>query len=339
MTEIALLDDYQRVALTMADWSAVRARAAVTAFDRPLGTADEAVRVLERFDIVCHMRERMPFPRALIERLPRLKFIGVTGPGHRTLDLAAATERGIIVSHTSNRGQGGHATPELTIGLMLALTRHIALEDRRMRQGLWQGTVGGVLHGKTLGLVGLGRVGGRVAQLAQAFGMEVIAWSANLAPERAAGLGVAAVAKDELFRRSDIVSVHLVLSERTRGIVGAREIGLLKPTAYLVNTSRGPIVDEAALVAALGAHAIAGAALDVYDNEPLPPGHPLTAFDTVVLTPHLGYVSREGYRTYYEDTVENILAYLDGAPIRVLNSQVLSQDYSGNRSTASPDRG
>jgi phosphoglycerate dehydrogenase-like enzyme len=322
MTKIALLDDYQRVAFAMADWSALRARAEITAFDRHLAP-DEAAAALAPFDIVCHVRERMAFPGTLIAALPNLKFIAVTGPGHRTLDLAAATARGIVVSNTVGRSDGAHATPELTLGLMLALTRRIALEDRRMRQGLWQGTLGTVLYGKTLGIVGLGRVGGRVAALARAFGMKVIAWSENLTEERAASAGATLVTKDALFRSSDIVSVHLVLSGRSRGTVGASELALMKPTAYLVNTARGPIVDEAALIDALGRGAIAGAALDVYDREPLAPDHPLRALDTVVLTPHLGYVSEEGYRAYYAETVENIQAFLDGAPIRVLNPEAL----------------
>lgn len=322
MIRIALLDDYQHVAFAMADWSAVRARAEIEAFDRNL-SPDEAASVLAPFEIVCHVRERMPFPRALIDALPKLKLICVTGPGHRTLDLAAATARGIVVSNTVGRSDGAHATPELALGLMLAATRHIALEDRRMRQGLWQGTVGTVLHGKTLGIVGLGRVGGRVATLARAFGMRIIAWSENLTDARAAECGAVRVAKDELFRMSDIVSIHLVLSERTRGIVGAREIALMKRTAFLVNTARGPIVDEAALIDALQRNAIAGAALDVYGDEPLPPDHRLRALDNAVLTPHLGYVSQEGYRAYYAETVENILAFLDGKPVQILNPEML----------------
>jgi D-3-phosphoglycerate dehydrogenase len=324
MTRIALLDDYQRVALTMADWSAVRARAEIESFDRNLAPA-EAAQVLVPFDIVCHVRERMAFPGDLIRALPKLRMIGVTGPGHRTLDLAAATQRGIVVCNTIGHGSGAHATPELAIGLMLALVRHIAAEDRRMRQGLWQGTVGTVLHGKTLGLVGLGRVGGRVAQLARAFGMNLIAWSQNLTEARAAELGARRVEKNELFRTADLVSIHLVLSGRTRGLVGAHELGLMKPSAFLVNTARGPIVDEAALLDTLRRRAIAGAALDVYSDEPLPPDHPLRGLDNTVLTPHLGYVSEEGYRTYYGETVENILAFLDGKPVRVLNPEALGR--------------
>jgi len=325
MTKIALLDDYQHVALTMADWAQVRARAEIEVFDRPLAPGGEAARILAPFDIVCHVRERMAFPRALFEALPNLKLIAITGPHHRTLDLAAASERGIVVSNTTSRSDGAHATPELAIGLMLALTRSIALEDRRMRQGLWQGTLGPVLHGKTLGVVGVGRVGGRVATLARAFGMTVIAWSPNLTAERAAEAGASFVTKDELFAASDIVSIHLVLGERSRSIVGARELALMKKGAYLVNTARGPIVDEAALLAALQTKAIAGAALDVYDREPLPAGHPLRALDNVVLTPHLGYVSVESYRVYYGDTVENIAAFLDGKPIRVVNPEALKR--------------
>jgi D-3-phosphoglycerate dehydrogenase len=271
----------------------------------------------------------MAFPRTVIEALPHLRFIAVTGPAHRALDLAAATERGIVVSHTTGRGGGASATPELALGLMLAVTRRIAFEDRRMRQGLWQGTVGTVLHGKTLGLVGLGRVGSRVAALGAAFGMTVIAWSQNLTDERAAACGARRVEKDALFREADIVSLHLVLSERSRGIVGAREIALMRPTSYLVNTARGPILDQSALIDALRRGAIAGAALDVYDQEPLPPDHPLRTLDTVVLTPHLGYVSVEGYRGLYGETVENVLAFLDGAPIRVLNPEALGRRTIG----------
>ena len=322
MTRIAILDDYQRVAFDMADWSAVRARAEVTQFDRNIAP-DEAARVLVPFDIVCHLRERMEFPGELIATLPNLRMIAVTGPAHRTLDLDVATRRGIVVCNTTGRGGGAHATPELAMGLMLALTRHIAFEDRRMRQGLWQGTVGTVLHGKTLGLVGLGRVGGRVAQFARAFGMNLVAWSQNLTDARAAECGARRVAKDELFTEGDIVSIHLVLSERTRGIVGARELALMKQGAYLVNTARGPIVDEAALVEALRRRAIAGAALDVYAHEPLPADHALRKLDNVLLTPHLGYVSQEGYRTYYGETVENVLAFLDGEPVRVINPEAL----------------
>lgn len=324
MTRIALLDDYQQVALAMADWSRLRANCDIIAFDRHLPLS-EASTVLVPFDIVCHVRERMAFPRDLIEQLPNLKLIAITGPAHRTLDLDAATERGIVVSRTSSRGEGASSTPELALGLMLALVRHIALEDRRMRQGLWQGTIGTVLRGKTLGIVGLGRVGARVATLARAFGMNIVAWSENLTDERAAAACATRVAKDQLFATSDVVSIHLVLSARTHGIVGAREIAMMKPTAYLVNTARGPILDEAALIAALQAEVIAGAALDVYDREPLPPDHPLRALDTVVLTPHLGYVTQESYRTYYGDTVENIEAFLAGAPIRVLNPAALER--------------
>ncbi|MGH7087880.1 MAG: NAD(P)-dependent oxidoreductase, partial [Stellaceae bacterium] len=259
--KIALLDDYQRVALRMGPWDRLAGHEIVV-FDRHIA-AEEAAAALAPFDIVCHVRERMPFPRSLIERLPNLKLICITGPAHRTLDLKAARERGIVVSRTSNRGAGGHGTPELAIGLMLSLARHIAHEDQRMRQGLWQGTVGTVLYGKTLGLVGLGRVGGRVAELGRAFGMSVLAWSRNLTDERAKSLGVRRVAKDALFRESDIVSIHLVLGDRSRGLVGARELALMKESAFLVNTARGPIVDEAALIDALERRAIAGAALDV----------------------------------------------------------------------------
>jgi phosphoglycerate dehydrogenase-like enzyme len=317
--KIAILDDYQNFALRFADWSKVKERAEITVFDRHLKVPDEAARELQPFDAVVLLRERMAMPAELINRLPNLKFIAATGPHNRTIDYAAVNARGIPVSCTRAEGPGHQGTPELTFGLMLACMRHIPHEDRRMREGHWQSTVGQTLYGRRLGLLGLGRLGRRVAEIGKAFGMEVVAWSPNLTPEKAAEGGAKRVEKDELFRTSDVVSIHVVLGERSRGLVGARELGLMKPTAWLINTARGPIVDEAALLQALREKRIAGAGLDVYDEEPLPPDHPIRKLDNVVLTPHLGYVTEEVLKVFYADTVENILAWWDGKPLRLLN--------------------
>jgi phosphoglycerate dehydrogenase-like enzyme len=317
MIRIAILDDYQRVALTMADWSGLPPECEPVVFDRNLATEDEAARALADFDVVCLLRERMPMPRTLIERLPALKLIVVTGAHNRTLDLAAAKERGITVSHTGG-GDSQYATPELAWGLILSLMRHIPQEHQRMREGGWQETVGTALHGLTLSILGLGRLGSRMASIGRAFGMEVLAWSQNLTAERAEAAGATLVAKDELFARADVLTIHLVLGERSRGLVGAAELGRMKPGAVLVNTSRGPIVDEAALIAALERADIRGAGLDVYDREPLPADHPLRRLGNVVLTPHLGYVTEGTYRMFYADTVEAIAAWRAGTPVRTL---------------------
>lgn len=319
MIEIAVLDDYQRVALSMADWSRLGPDCAVSVFDRNLASVDAAAEALAGFDVICLLRERMPVPAGLIARLPKLKLIVVTGAHNRTLDLAAAEARGITVTHTHG-GDSYYATTELALGLMIACARHLAFEDRGMRQGLWQRTVGMTLHGRTLGLVGLGRMGKRMAELGRALGMRVLAWSPNLTPERAEAGGAAHVDKATLLREADVVSIHLVLGERTRGLVGTAEFALMKPTAILVNTSRGPIVDEAALIAALRERRIAGAGLDVYDIEPLPAEHPLRRLDTVVLSPHLGFVTEGTYRAFYEDMVECIAAWRAGAPVRLLRA-------------------
>ena len=321
---IAILDDYLRVALRMADWSALQRRCEIEVFDRPLAVPEEAARALASFDILCTLRERMAVPRALIERLPKLKFLAITGLVHRTLDLAAATERGILVSHTEVRGSMGRSTSELAWGLILALARYIPQETQHMRTGGWQSTVGHSLYGKTLGILGPGKLGANTALVGRAFGMDVIAWSQNFTDARAAEIGVRRVDKDTLFRESDVLSIHLVLGERTRGIVSARELGLMKRTAFLVNTARGPIVDETALIAALRARAITGAALDVYDREPLSDDHPLRRLDNVLLTPHLGYCTEESYRAFYGDSIENIAAYLDGKPVRLANPEALA---------------
>ncbi|WP_437638163.1 D-2-hydroxyacid dehydrogenase family protein [Sorangium sp. So ce854] len=313
---LAILDDYQGVALRMADWQSLHPAAEVEAFGDHLDDLDALAERLRPFDGVVLMRERTPFPRALLERLPRLRLLVTAGMRNASIDIAAATERGVQVAGTDMLP---YPTAELTWGLILALFRQIPREDRAAREGRWQTTLGLCLKGKTLGLVGLGRLGGQVARVGSAFGMEVIAWSQNLTAERAAEVGARLTTKDELFGSADVVSIHLVLSPRTRGLVGAAELARMKPTAFLVNTSRGPLVDEEALVAALRGRRIAGAGLDVFEPEPLPASHPLLALDNTVITPHLGYVTEEGYRLLYGQAVEDIRAFLDGKALRPLN--------------------
>lgn len=308
---IALLDDYQRLAKRLVDWSAVEARASVTVFDRHLDE-EAAVHALRDFDAVCHLRERMAMPRSLIARLPNLRFIGITGHEHRTLDLAAATERGITVACALSSAGGPSATVELAWGLIISLSRHIPQAAAAMKQGGWQRHCGNSLYGKTLGLIGLGRLGRAMVPIARAFGMTVVAWSPNLRPEDAAAAGAVWAGRDELLARSDFVSLHLVLSERSRHTLGAAELALMKPTAYLVNTARAGLVDSAALLQVLTTPRIAGAALDVFDQEPLADGHPLRSLDNVILTPHLGYTVEETLRSFYQGTVANLLAFMDG---------------------------
>jgi len=325
--KVAILDDYHNVALGLADWSRLRPACAIEVFDQPLAVPEEAARVLEPYDVICTLRERMPVTAELIARLPRLKHIVVTGKRYDTIDAAAAAQRGILVSTCPpGRLAGAGGVVELVWGLILGAARNIALEDRMMRQGGWQNTLGTTLGGKTLGIVGLGNLGSRVARIGQAFGMSVIAWSDRLTAERAAGHGVTRVEKDELFARSDVVSLHMVLSERTRGLVGARELALMKPTAILVNTARGALIDEDALVAVLRAKRIACAALDVYATEPLPLDHPLRQLDGTLLTPHLGYYTETTLRDYYRGAVKNIAAWLGGNPIRLVPESVAASD-------------
>ena len=306
--KIAVLDDYQGVALKMADWSAVTARAHVDVFSDHLADADAVVERLLPYDIVCVMRERTPLRAELIERLPNLKLIASTGPRNASIDLQAAAARGIAVVHT---GYFGSPTVELTWALILASARHIVAEAAAVRRGGWQHSIGDDLSGKTLGVIGLGHIGSQVAKIGLAFGMRVLAWSQNLTAEKCAAAGAALLSKEELLRQADIVSVHLVLSERTRGLIGAGELALMKRSARLVNTSRGPIVVEAALIAALKAGQIAGAAIDVFDVEPLPAEHPYRNLGNLLATPHIGYVSHGLYQRFYRDTVSNIIAWLD----------------------------
>ncbi len=305
--KIAVLDDYQGIALAMADWSPLDSRAEVTVFRDHLGDADALVARLAAFDAVCVMRERTPLGREVIERLPRLRLIASTGGANASIDLEAARERGITVAHT---GYTSHGAIELTWALILAAIRHIPAEVESFRAGGWQVAVGGDLSRRTLGIVGLGRIGSAAARIAGAFGMDVIAWSPNLTHEKAQAAGARFVTKDEVFRQADIVTVHLVLGKRSRGIVGAAELGAMKPAAWLVNTSRGPLVDEEALIDVLQHRRIAGAALDVFAIEPLPADHPFRTLPNVIATAHVGFVTQETYEIFYRDTVKNILAWL-----------------------------
>ena len=315
MPTVTILDDYQGVALTSADWSAVQAHYDVEVISSHIADEDELVRRLAASEIVVAMRERSPFPAALFDRLPALRLLVTTGAKNAAIDLAAAKAHGVTVCGTGNTG---NAVPEITLGMIIALARNFVAEDAAVRAGGWQHTIGTGLAGSTLGVVGLGRLGIPVAQLAGAFGMSVIAWSPNLTAERAAEHGVRAVDKATLFAEADFVSVHMPLSERSRGLIGADDLARMKPTAYLVNTSRGPIVDEAALIDVLRERRIAGAGVDVYDTEPLPGDHPLRTLPNTLLLPHVGYVTWDVYRLWFTQVVEDVLAWADGAPVRVL---------------------
>src|SRR6202163_1203731 len=306
--KIAVLDDYQNAALESADWSVIRDRADITVFQDHLDDTDAVIERLLPFDIVCVMRERTPLPRNVVERLPNLKLIASTGPVNASIDVVAAAERGIVVSHTGYRSD---PAIDLTLALILASARNIVAESNSMRSGGWQRTVGTDLRGKTLGVLGLGRVGSEVARIGRAFGMDLIAWSQNMTPEAAQAAGAVLVSKDELFEQADILTIHLVLSGRTRSLVGAAELARMKPTARLINPLRGALVDEQALIGALRNKQIAGAAIDVFDIEPLPASHPFRTLDNVLATPHIGYVAQGLYRTFYEDSVSNIRKWLD----------------------------
>jgi len=324
---IAVLDDDQDVALSCADWGSLPGQPEITVFSEHITRHEALATALRPFDVIVAMRERTPFGAGLLSLLPDLRLLVTTGMANASIDLAAARDRGVAVCGT---GGSMTATPELTWGLILALVRRIPAEDQRMRsaggaggaamgtRGGWQQTVGTGLHGKRLGIAGLGRIGQKVAEYGRAFGMQVSAWSQNLDPEHARQAGAEPVSKEQLFSRSDVVTVHYKLSERSTGLVGAAELALMKPAAYLVNTSRGPLVDGAALLAALRGGKIAGAALDVYDTEPLPLGDALRRAPNTVLTPHLGYVTEEGFRAHYGQMVEGIDAWFMGEPLRRL---------------------
>lgn len=325
---IAILDDYQDVALSCADWDSLPGQPEITVFNEHIVRHEALASALRPFDVIVAMRERTPFGAGLLSLLPDLRLLVTTGMANASIDLAAARERGVTVCGTGGSAAG---TAELTWGLILALVRHIPEEDQRMRstagpggaavstRGGWQQTLGTGLRGKRLGIAGLGRMGRQVAEYGRAFGMQVSAWSQNLDPEHARQAGAEPVSKEQLFSRSDVVTVHYKLSERSIGLVGAAELALMKPSAYLVNTSRGPLVDSAALLEALRGGKIAGAALDVYDTEPLPLGDALRRAPNTVLTPHLGYVTDDTYQVFYGEAVEDIAAFAKGIPIRVLN--------------------
>lgn len=315
--KLAILDDYQRLALKSADWSTLKGMQ-VKVFDAPFASLEDAARKLKSFDVLCLMRERMPFPRKLVEKLPNLKFVSLTGRRAGSMDSKALAERGIPVSHTG-AGNGTASTVELTWGLILAAARNLEKAHRNMRSGKWHQALpaGTALGGKTLGLIGAGGIGAKVGLVGKAFGMDVIAWSPNLTAEKAGAAGVRAVTKEELFSTADVITIHMVLSDRTRGLVSRVDLQRIKPGGMIVNTSRGPLIDEAALLAWLKKGA-GHAALDVYDREPLPAKHPLRKLGNVTLSPHLGYVNEENYRTFYRDTVENVAAWLAGKPIRIL---------------------
>ena len=286
----------------------LRDRADITVFQDHLADPDAVIERLLPFNVVCVMRGRTPLPRNVIERLPNLKLIASTGSGNASIDVAVAGDRGIAVVHTGYRSD---PTVEFTWALILACARHIVTESNSVRSGGWQQTVGVDLRGKTLGVLGLGNVGSEVARIGSAFGMKLIAWSQNMTPEAAKAAGAILVSKDQLFERADILTIHLVLSSRTRGLVRAAELERMKPTAWLINASRGPIVEERALITALQNKRLAGAAIDVFDIEPLPPSHPFRTLDKVLATPHIGYVSQDLYKTFYQDTVSNIRKWLD----------------------------
>jgi phosphoglycerate dehydrogenase-like enzyme len=316
MPKIAILDDYTEAALKMADWASLPSGYETVVFDDNLVEIEALTARLKDFEIICAMRERTPFSAAVFERLPNLKLFITTGMRNASVDVAAARSKGVVVCGTSG---SAWATAEHTWALLMAAARNIAHDDRMMREGRWQTRICLELRGKTLGLLGLGKIGAQVASFGKAFGMNVVAWSQNLTQERCDEIGAGLVSKQDLFSRSDFVSIHMVLSDRSRGLVGAGDLERMKPGAFLVNTSRGPIVDQAALLKILRAGSIRGAAIDVYETEPLPTDHAYRALENVVLSPHMGYVTEETYRIFHGQAVENIQAWHDGAPIRELS--------------------
>ena len=319
MTRIAILDDWQDVARASADWFELERKAEIVSFTRPFGSTGAVAKALADCDIVIAMRERTVFSKVLIDQLPKLRMIALTGVRSGTLDFDACTARGIVVCNTGS-DHSNATTAEIALALLMAAARHLATADRGMRVGRFQDEVplGTMLDGRKLGIAGLGKIGSRMARVGNALGMEVLAWSQNLTAERAEAVGARLVDKTTLFAESDAITLHLVLSDRTRGVVGASELALMKPGAILINTSRGPLIDEAALLSHLRQNLLV-AGLDVFDQEPLPAGHPFRSMPNVVMTPHLGYCSREVYTQFYRESIENVLAFLDGKPIRVVN--------------------
>lgn len=326
MTKVAVLDDWQGVARGSADWSKLQARAEVVFFAKAFENEDDAARQLADFDIVLSMRERTPLPASLINRLPKLRMLGMTGARNASLDTAACTARGVVVCNTTGGQNNEAATAELALGLLISAARRMPVGDANIRAGKFQEgvPVGIALAGKTIGLLGLGRLGSHMARYCNALGMTVLGWSQNLTPEKAKAAGATMVSKEDLLSRSDAVSIHLVLSDRTRGLLGAGDLARMKPGAILINTSRGPIVDEKALIEAVQAKHIV-AALDVFDREPLPANHPLRGASNAVMTPHLGYGVKETWDVFYPQSIENALAFLDGKPVRVTNPDALKK--------------
>ena len=317
LSRLAILDDYQGVARALGPWDRLPDALRIEVFRDTVSDPDALAERLRPFDALVIMRERTPFPRALVERLPNLRLLVTTGMRNRSVDLAACAGKGVAVCGTPGFG---NPTVDLAWGLILSLARRIPEQERALREGRWQVALGNGLEGKTLGVLGLGNLGGRVARVGAAFGMRVIAWSPNLTEERAAAAGAARVDKATLMAEADVLTLHVVLSERSRGIVGVEDIARMKRGAYIVNTSRGPLIDQPALIAALREGRIAGAGLDVYDEEPLPPDHPILSAPNTVLTPHLGYVTEENYRVYFQGAVEAVEGYLKGSPVRVLRA-------------------
>ncbi len=316
MAVVTILDDYQRVARKSADWSAVASRYTVEVLSEHIADEVELIQRLRGSEVVVAMRERTHFPPAVFRALPALRLLVTTGMANAAIDLSSAHDHGVTVCGTTG---SSNAVPELTMGMIVALTRNLVAEDAAVRSGGWQHTIGPGLSGKMLGVLGLGRLGIPVAKLGQAFGMSVLAWSPNLTQERASAHGVRAVTKQQLFTESDVITIHMPLSDTSRGLIAAAELALMKPTAYLINTSRGPIIEENALLEALRQERIAGAGLDVYDQEPLPAGHPLRSLPNTLLLPHIGYVTTDAYRSWFEQVVENIVAFSSGAPVRVMS--------------------
>ncbi|HUN39404.1 MAG TPA: D-2-hydroxyacid dehydrogenase family protein [Acetobacteraceae bacterium] len=325
MTKVAVLDDWQGVAQTSADWSKLMARAEVVFFGQAFASEDDAAAKLADFDIVLSMRERTPLPASLINRLPKLRMLGMTGARNASLDTAACTARGVAVCNTQGGGNTEAATAELALGLLIAAARGIPTGDANIRAGKFQEgvPVGINLAGKTLGLIGLGRLGSHMARYGRALNMNLLAWSQNLTADKAQAAGATLVSKEELMARSDAISIHLVLSDRSRGLITAADLARMKPGAILINTSRGPIVDEKSLIAAVQSRRII-AALDVFDREPLPPDHPFRTSPNTVMTPHLGYGVRETWDQFYPQSMENALAFLEGKPVRVVNPEALA---------------
>ena len=328
MTKVAILDDYASFALRAADWNALAEGTQTETFREHVADIDQLAARLQGCQVVSAMRERTAFPRPLLEKLPDLKLLVTTGMRNASIDMQAATDLGVLVCGTSGLG---YPTAELTWGIILSMLRYIPEEQAALKAGRWQSTVGIGVNGKVLGVLGLGRLGAQVAAVGNAFGMEVVAWSQNLTPERAAENGATLVSKEQLLANSDIITIHLQLSDRTHGLIGHQELASMKPTAYLVNTSRGPIVDEPALISALQNNTIAGAGLDVYDQEPVCPDHPFLQLKNTLLTPHLGYVTQEGMQAFYQGTVEDIASYLSGNPIRMINPEALETERQAAR--------